>query len=93
MIINPLNIVRLLLASKFNISNRSTRTETEIELKENIQKLLLDSIFHYNELEVTRETYFDYQESYKLHNFEIIENDEEAWSEENLIKFSFLLFK
>jgi len=55
MIINPLNIVRLLLASKFNISNRSTRTETEIELKENIQKLLLDSIFHYNRLEVTEE--------------------------------------
>ena len=28
-------------------------TESEIELKEHIQKLLLDSIFHYNGLEVT----------------------------------------
>jgi len=45
---------------------------------------LLDSISHYNELEVTRETYFDYQESYKLHNFEIIENDKEAWNKDNL---------
>jgi len=36
-------------------------------------------------LEVTEETYFDYQESYKLHNSEIIEDDEEdEWSEDNL---------
>ena len=34
-------------------------------------------------MEVTEETYFDYQESYKLHNSEIIEDDEEAWNEEN----------
>jgi len=38
---------------------------------------LLDSIFHCNGLEVTEETYLDYQESYKLHNSEIIEDDEE----------------
>jgi len=50
--------------------------EAEIELKENIQKLLLDSIFHYNRLEVTEKTYLD-QELYKLHNSEIIEDDEE----------------
>jgi len=42
-------------------------TIAEIELKEHIQKLLLDSIFHYNKLEVIEEIYFDYQESYKLH--------------------------
>jgi len=35
-------------------------------------------------LEITEETYLDYQEPYKLHNSEIIE-DEEAWSEDNLI--------
>jgi len=53
--------------------------EAEIELKENIQILLLDSIFHYNRLEVTEKTYL-YQELYKLyklHNSEIIEDDEE----------------
>jgi len=50
--------------------------EAEIELKENIQKLLLDSIFHYNRLEVTEKTYLD-QELYKPHNSEIIEDDEE----------------
>ena len=44
----------------------------------------MDSIFHYNELEVTEEIYLDYQESYKLHNTEIIEDDEEARSEDNL---------
>ena len=44
---------------------------------------MLDNIFHYNELEITEETYLDYQEPYKLHNSEIIE-DEEAWSEDNL---------
>jgi len=63
-------------------------TETEIELKENIQKLLLDSIFHYNGLEVTKEIYLDYQEPYKLipdiQNSEIIEDKAEAWSEDNL---------
>jgi len=53
--------------------------EAEIELKENIQILLLDSIFHYNRLEVTEKTYL-YQELYKLyklHNSEIIEDNEE----------------
>ena len=35
-------------------------------------------------MKVTEETYLDYQESYKLHNSEIIEDDEEAWSEDNL---------
>jgi len=35
-------------------------------------------------LEVTEEIYLDYQEFYKLHNSEIIEDDEEAWSKDNL---------
>jgi len=34
-------------------------------------------------LKVTEETYLDYQEPYKLHNSEIIEDNEEAWSELN----------
>jgi len=77
MIINPLNVVRLLLVSI------SSMYLTKIELKENIQKLLLDSIFYYNGLEVTEEIYLDFEESYKLHSFEIIE-DEKAWNEDNL---------
>jgi len=36
-------------------------------------------------LEVTEEIYLDYEEPYKLHSFEIIEDDEEAWNEDNLI--------
>jgi len=72
MIINPLNVVRLLLASLSSIHLTETPvTEAEIELKEDIQKLLLDSIFHYNGLEVTEEICLDYQEPYKLHNSEI----------------------
>jgi len=35
-------------------------------------------------LEVTKETYLDYQESYKLHNSEIIKNDKKAWNKDNL---------
>jgi len=78
MIINPLNVVRLLLVSISSIYLTETPvTEKEIELKENIQKLLLDSIFHYNGLEVTEEIYLDFEEPYKLHSFEIIEDDEE----------------
>jgi len=55
MIINSLNIVRLLLtfiSSIFLIETPITEAETELykEKKENIQKLLLDSIFHYNGL-------------------------------------------
>jgi len=69
MIINPFNIVRLLLASISSIYLTETLiTEAEIKLKENIQKLLLDSIFHYNGLEVTEETYIDYQEPTKNYN-------------------------
>jgi len=85
MIINPLNVVRLLLVSISSIYLTETPViEAEIELKENIQKLLLDSIFHYNGLEVTEETYLDYEEPYKLHSYEIIEDDEEAWNEDYL---------
>ena len=84
MIINPFNVVKLLLASISSVCLIETPvTEAEIELKEHIQKLL-NSIFHYNGLEVTEEIYLDYQEPYKLHNSEIIEDDEEAWSEDNL---------
>ena len=69
MIINPFNIVRLLLASISSIYLTETLiTEAEIKLKENIQKLLLDSIFHYNGLKVTEETYIDYQEPTKNYN-------------------------
>jgi len=35
-------------------------------------------------LEVTEEIYLDYEEPYKLRSFEIIEDDEEAWNEDNL---------
>jgi len=64
MIINPLNVVRLLLVSINSMYLTETPViETEIELKENIQKLLLDSIFHYNGLE---EIYLDFEEPYKL---------------------------
>jgi len=85
MIINPLNVVRLLLVSISSMYLTETPvTEIEIELKENLQKLLLDSIFHYNGLEVTEEIYLDFEEPYKLHSFEIIEDDEEAWNEDNL---------
>jgi len=35
-------------------------------------------------LEVTKETYLDYQESYKLHNSEIIKNNKKAWNKDNL---------
>jgi len=80
MIINPLNVVRLLLAPISSVYLTETPvTEVERELKEHIQKLLFDSIFHYNGLEkITEEIYLDYQESYKLHNSEIIEDDEET---------------
>ena len=49
MIVNPLNVVKTLLASiSSKYLTETSVTEAEIELKENIQKLLLDSIFHYN---------------------------------------------
>jgi len=35
-------------------------TEAKVELKENIQKSLLDNVFYYNGLEITKETYLDY---------------------------------
>jgi len=40
---------------------------------------LLDSIFHYNGLE----TSLDYEEPHKFHRFEIVEDDEQAWNEDN----------
>jgi len=72
-IINPFNVIRLLLTSINSIY--LTKIEAEIELKEGIQKLLLDSISHYR-LEVTEETISIIK---KLHNSEIIEDIEESW--------------
>jgi len=81
-IINPFNVVRFLLAFISSIYLIETSV-TEAE-KENIQKLL-KNIFHYNELEVTEETSnLDDQEPYKLRSLEIIKDDEDAWSEDNL---------
>lgn len=58
-------------------------SKAEIELKENILKLLLENIYQFNGLEMTEETSLDYEEPHKLHTFEIIEEYEEAWSEDN----------
>jgi len=80
---NPLNIVRLLLASISSVYLTETEvTEAEIELKEYIQKLLFDSISHYNGSN-RRNLSRSYQEPYKLHNSVIVEDDEE-WSKDNL---------
>ncbi|KAL6268169.1 hypothetical protein P5V15_001266 [Pogonomyrmex californicus] len=85
MIFNPINVIRLLLASISSIYLMETPIiETKIELKKNIQKLLLDSIFYHNGLEITEKMCLDFQKHYKLHTFKIIEDDEEAWSEDNL---------
>jgi len=50
MIINPLNVIRLLLlASMSSIHLTETSViKAEIKLKKNLQKLLLDSICCYN---------------------------------------------
>jgi len=53
MIINLLNVVKLLLAFISSIYLTETSlTEAEVEFKKNIQKIL-NNIFHYNGLEVT----------------------------------------
>jgi len=63
MIINLFNVVRFLLTFISSIYPIKTPvTKAEIELKENMQKLL-NNIFH-NGLEITEKIYFDYQESY-----------------------------
>ncbi|XP_067208309.1 uncharacterized protein [Linepithema humile] len=84
MIINPLNVARLLLTSITTMYLMETPVnKAEIELKENIQKLILENIHQFNGLEVTEETSLDYEEPDKLHTFEIIEENEEAWNENN----------
>ena len=74
MIINPLNVVRLLLASFISISSiyLIEILVSEAELKENIQKLLLNNIFHYNRLEETEETYLDYQKPYNYWEYKLV---------------------
>jgi len=53
--------------------------EAKIELKENIQKLLLENIYQFNRLEATKEIPSDVKEPHKLHTFEVIEGDTEAY--------------
>ena len=59
-------------------------TREEVQLKESIQKMLLDSIFEFNVVEVSEEFSLDFLDQFKECEVEAVDEDDndENWSEE-----------
>lgn len=84
MIVNPINVINLLLATFQTMYLPETDVNRqEILLKESIQKILMDSIYDFNTFEITEESTLHFQEPFKEGESEYVD-DEEDWSEEGL---------
>ncbi|XP_076634339.1 uncharacterized protein LOC143348226 [Colletes latitarsis] len=88
MIINPMNVINLLLATFQTMYLMDTPvTRKEVQLKEIIQKMLLDSMFEFNEIEVSKEWSLDFLDQFKECEVEAVDEDDadENWSGETYI--------
>ena len=74
--INPLNVLNLLLAyfQALNIPDSVTNYH-ETELAEKIKEILIDATHDFNDVEMITDDSLDFQEEYKDHNAEIIEDE------------------
>lgn len=64
--VNPINVIKLLLATfeAMNIA-QSPVNNAEIQLTENFERILIDSMQDYNGVEMIQEETLDFQEPYK----------------------------
>lgn len=64
--VNPINVIRLLMATfeVFNLAETPVNNE-ERELADNFQKILIQSMEEYNGVEMIEETSLDFEEPYK----------------------------
>lgn len=81
MIVNPLNVIRLLLITfeAMNIAESPINNE-ERELKNNIENILLQSMQDFNGVEYVEENTLDFQEPYKECEANPIEDNVMEWS-------------
>ena len=77
MIINPLNVINLLLATfqSMYLADTSVIRE-EVEIKEVMEKIILDCIFRYHTVETLEHCSLDFEESFNDFQVEAIEDDE-----------------
>lgn len=84
MFVNPMNVLNLLLATFQTMYLPTTEVNRqEIILKESIQKILLDSIWDFNTLEVSEESTLGFVDDFSGTDAEYVE-DAEDWSEEGV---------
>lgn len=73
--VNPINVIKLLLATfqAMNIA-QTPINNAEIELKENFEKVLIDCMEDYNGIEIVEEESLDFQEPFKPYEVNAIED-------------------
>ena len=88
MIINPLNVIDLLSATFQSMYLTFTPVIIEeVEIKEIIQKILLDCIFQYHTVESLEDSSFDFQELFNDYQNEAIEDDHDGrWTDDEPVK-------
>lgn len=73
--INPINVIKLLLITFQSLHlPESPVNQNEIELKNKIESILLDSMNEFNDIEILTEDTLDFQEPYKDAEAQIIED-------------------
>lgn len=81
MIVNPINVINLLLASfqMLNLENTPI-TQQEIDLKNSIEKILIDAMKEFNDIEIIEDDTLDFQEPYKDVQMQVVEDNEKLWT-------------
>ena len=83
MIINPLNVINLLSATFQSMYLADTPViREEVEIKEVIQKILLNCIFQYHTLETLEHSLLDFEEPLNNYQAEAIEDDDARWADD-----------
>lgn len=79
--VNPINVINLLLIAfqSMNLENTPVNEE-EMALKNTIEKMLLDAMNEFHNIEVIEENTLDFEEPYKDVNMEIVEDDDKEWT-------------
>ena len=80
MIINPLDIINLLLATFQSMYLADTPViREEVEIKEVMENILLDCIFQYHTVETLEPSSLDFEEPFNDYQAEAIEDDDESY--------------
>ena len=84
MIINPLNVINILLATFKSMYLADTPViGEEVEIKEAMEKILLDCIFQYHTVETLEHSLLDFEDPFNDYQAEAIEDDDDGrWTDD-----------